>query len=420
MRNYMTKLSYDEIRSRVLEKLKALNVEFNEYYLDVNELADQLASRLKVGNQDPFRIKSNTEDRQIEQFEKIRDLLMPKPTCTFITAPGNLTFDAAFKSRNDGLYDLTLGVSGWLNRGDLYLKIDGRYARVRIDEDVFDSSYLVDFLASIYSCKVKDLASTLIENRMNRDVNADLSSADESSDQSAYEWFASNLSNCDLMLLICRSRKLDSYDLVEMRDLSRYTLDLSDCLQPRLSADTSKVIKKINQFVKREIFNGKFKDFDFTETNAFTRVIQGLENGQTEFEIEEDFNSRNSLDPDLYEGILLNALGDCILEHEPRMNLLIQLDYNKDSDELTVAAELINATGPGLGSNIDRCICIDGRARSLESAMKAIAKDQNLDLDDDRDYEIAIEYVNSSLPNADEIDISHTRKVITVKFDGEF
>lgn len=100
------------------------------------------------------------------------------------------------------------------------------------------------------------------------------------------------------------------------------------------------------------------------------------------------------------------------------MNLLIQLDYNKDSDELTVAAELINTTGRGLSSNIDRCI--DGRARSLESAMKAIAKDQNLDLDDDRDYEIAIEYVNSSLPNADEIDISHTRKVITVKFDGEF
>lgn len=234
--------------------MKALNVEFNEYYLDVNELADQLASRLKVGDQDPFRIKSNTEDRQIEQFEKIRDLLMPKLTCTFVTAPANLTFYAAFKSRNDGLYDLTLGVSGWLNRGDLYLKIDGRYARVRIDEDVFDSSYLVYFLASIYSCKVKDLASTLIENRMNRDVNADLSSADESSDQSAYEWFASNLSNCDLMLLICRSRKLDSYDLVEMRDLSRYTLDLSDCLQPRLSADTSKVIKKINQFVKKRDF----------------------------------------------------------------------------------------------------------------------------------------------------------------------
>ena len=80
MRNYMTKLSYNEIRSRVLERLKASNVEFNEDYLDVNELADQLASRLKVGDQDPFRIKSNTEDRQIEQFEKIRDLLMSKPT----------------------------------------------------------------------------------------------------------------------------------------------------------------------------------------------------------------------------------------------------------------------------------------------------------------------------------------------------
>ena len=52
--------------------------------------------------------------------------------------------------------------------------------------------------------------------------------------------------------------------------------------------------------------------------------------------------------------------------------------------------------------------------------MKSIAKDQNLDLDNDRDYEIAIEYVNSSLPNADEIDISHTRRSITVKFDGEF
>lgn len=76
----MTKLSYNEIRSRVLERLKASNVEFNEDYLDVNELADQLASRLKVGDQDPFRIKSNTEDRQIEQFEKIRDLLMSKPT----------------------------------------------------------------------------------------------------------------------------------------------------------------------------------------------------------------------------------------------------------------------------------------------------------------------------------------------------
>lgn len=400
--------------------MKALNVDFNEYYLDIDELADQLASRLKVGDQDPFFVKSNTEDRQIEQFEKIRDLLMPKPTCTFVTAPGHLTFDAAFKSRNDGLYDLTIRAAGWLNRGDLYLKIDGRYARVRIDEDVFDSSYLVDFLANIYSCNVKDLASTLIENRMHQDVNADLSSADESSDQSAYEWFASNLSNCDLMLLICRSCKLDGYDLIEMRDLSKYTLDLSDCLQPSLSADTSKVIKKINQFVKREIFNGKFKNFDFTESAGFIEMIQGLENGQTEFEIEEDFDSRNSLDPNLYEKIFLDAVGDCRLEHEPRMKLRMLLEFDKDSKELIVSAELVNTTGPGIGLNIDPCICIDGRVRSFSSAMKIVAKDQNLNLDDDRDYELAAEYIRGSLPNADEIDISHTRRSMSVAFDGEF
>ena len=416
----MTKLSYDEIRSRVLERLKETNINFNEYYVDVNEIANELASRLKVGNQDFFRVKSNTDDRTMEQFKKIIDLLFTERTCTFNAEPSGLTFDFKFDGSNDGLFELEIQAFGWVNRGDSYIKLDGRYAKIETEADIFDSSYLIDFLANLYSCKVEELASVLIENRMQHYIDVDLSSADESDELSAREWFMQNVSNRDLLYLMRWSCKLYDYHLVESRSIRKYTIDLSDCLQPRLSADTSKVIKKINQFIKREIFNGKFKDFDFTETSAFMSVIQGLENGQTEFEIEEDFNGRNSLDPDLYERILLNALGDCILEHEPRMKLRMLLEYNKDSNELTVVAELINSTGPGLGSNIDHCICIDGKARSLESAMKAIAKDQNLDLDDDRDYEIAIEYVNSSLPNADEIDISHTRKAITVKFDGEF
>lgn len=414
----MTKLSYDEIRSRVLERLKSLNINFSEYYVDVNEIANELASRLKVGNQDRFRVKSNTDDRS---FEKIRDLLFTEQNCTFLAEPSGLSFDFEFDNLNDGLYELEIEAFGWINRGDSYIKLDGRCAKVETEADIFDSSYLIDFLANLYSCKVEELASVLIENRMQSYIDVDLSSADESDERSAREWFMTNVSNRDLLYLIRTSHKIyDDYYLVESRSLRKCTIDLSDCLQPHLSADTSKVIKKINQFVKREIFNGRFKDFDFTETDAFMSVIQGLENGQTEFEIEEDFNGRNSLDPDLYERILLNALGDCILEHEPRMKLRMLLEYNKDSNELTVVVELINATGPGLGSNIDPCICIDGKARSLESAMKSIAKDQNLDLDNDRDYEIAIEYVNSSLPNADEIDISHTRRSITVKFDGEF
>lgn len=245
----MTKLSYDEIRSRVLERLKSLNINFSDYYVDVNEIANELASRLKVGNQDHFRVKSNTDD---QSFEKIRDLLFTEQNCTFLAEPSGLSFDFKFDNLNDGLYELEIEAFGWINRGDSYIKLDGRCAKVVTEADIFDSSYLIDFLANLYSCKIEELASVLIEDRMQSYIDVDLSSADESDERSAREWFMTNVSNRDLLYLIRGSHKIyDDYYLVESRSLRKCTIDLSDCLQPRLSADTSKVIKKINQFIKK-------------------------------------------------------------------------------------------------------------------------------------------------------------------------
>lgn len=222
------KKSNDKTASKVLEKLKNSSIDFERYFIDLEEVSSQIA----LGNgviEVIVDLAEKDDEVLVDQFYRIIDQFKSHEAYTFRSDDLCAVYTLNGERKDGHVYSFDIEQYVYCEGGSLFINLGDGIVYVPEESDHYQNSRLVDCLATCLNCKVVDLPEILQSERLSEDL--DFTNCTASDESEVYVWFEDNVSNKDLLEMIDGTDALE--DLTGSRDeiILEFEIDFSDCFE---------------------------------------------------------------------------------------------------------------------------------------------------------------------------------------------
>lgn len=222
------KKSNDKTASKVLEKLKNSSIDFERYFIDLEEVSSQIA----LGNgviEVIVDLAEKDDEVLVDQFYRIIDQFKSHEAYTFRSDDLCAVYTLNGERKDGHVYSFDIEQYVYCEGGSLFINLSDGIVYVPEESDHYQNSRLVDCLATCLNCKVVDLPEILQSERLSEDL--DFTNCTASDESEVYAWFEDNASNKDLLEMIDGTDALE--DLTGSRDeiILEFEIDFSDCFE---------------------------------------------------------------------------------------------------------------------------------------------------------------------------------------------
>lgn len=222
------KKSNDKTASKVLEKLKNSSIDFERYFIDLEEVSSQIA----LGNgviEVIVDLAEKDDEVLVDQFYRIIDQFKSHEAYTFRSDDLCAVYTLNGERKDGHVYSFDIEQYVYCEGGSLFINLGDGIVYVPEESDHYQNSRLVDCLATCLNCKVVDLPEILQSERLSEDL--DFTNCTASDESEVYAWFEDNVSNKDLLEMIDGTDALE--DLTGSRDeiILEFEIDFSDCFE---------------------------------------------------------------------------------------------------------------------------------------------------------------------------------------------
>lgn len=222
------KKSNDKIKSKVIEKLKNSSIDFEQYFIDLEEVSSQIA----LGNgiiEVITDLAEKDDEVLVDQFYRIIDQFKSQEAYTFRSDDLCAVYTLHGERKDGHVYSFDIEQYVYCEGGSLFINLGDGIVYAPEESDRYQNSRLVECLATCLNCKVVDLPELLQSERLIEDL--DFTNCTASDESEVYEWFEDNVSNRDLLEMIDSTDTLE--DLTGGRDeiILEFEIDFSDCFE---------------------------------------------------------------------------------------------------------------------------------------------------------------------------------------------
>lgn len=177
---------------------------------------------------------------------------------------------------------------------------------------------------------------------------------------------------------------------------------------------TPNTIAAINEFVESKLFDHIISDFDVK--HHLSKAAQDAEAGKTEFDVELDLDQME--DPDVFEQVMSKFFEGYIFSRDYRYLVRLSMSLDKESNDLSITAELVLGSFSGPTSNGDEFVVYDGGTQLLEDYVEDNLEDWEDDYGREIDYEDARARAREEFIDVDRFNPANTSVTTIISLDN--
>lgn len=217
----------ENVRSKIKDKLRTLNIDFDALHFDPDEIADQLIDYEGLF----FRINSSVvSDRQEDVIDIMKKVLEGKDGSVWSGESKSYYF-IQFYRESENTFSVSLFHAADLDGSDLYVDLGDGFIDVSNDAENYSIVQLVDELASRLNCSVVEVPATVERLGLAYFDRVDYENVEVSDESETYEWFENNVDKKSIFNLI--SNAINNVHIFKQicYIISKTTVDFSDCYE---------------------------------------------------------------------------------------------------------------------------------------------------------------------------------------------
>lgn len=176
---------------------------------------------------------------------------------------------------------------------------------------------------------------------------------------------------------------------------------------------TPNTIAAINEFVESKLFDHIISDFDVK--HHLSKAAQDAEAGKTEFDVELDLDQME--DPDVFEQVMSKFFEGYIFSRDYRYLVRLSMSLDKESNDLSITAELVLGSLSGPTSNGDEFVVYDGGTQLLGDYVEDNLEDWEDDYGREIDYEDARARAREEFIDVDRFNPANTSVSTVISYE---
>lgn len=217
----------EKIKSKIKDKLRTLDIDFDALHFDLDEIADQIIDYEGLF----FRVNSSEVSDQQEDVIEIMKKVLRGRDGSFWSGESKLYYFVHFYQKSDRTYEVSLCHAADLDGHDLYVDLGNGFIDVAREAENYSVPQLVDELASRLHCSVVEVPATVERLGLAYYDRVDYENVEVSDESETYEWFENNVDKKSIFNLI--SNAIYNVHIFKQVSYTIYeeTVDLSDCFE---------------------------------------------------------------------------------------------------------------------------------------------------------------------------------------------
>lgn len=217
------------IRSKIKDKLRTLEIDFDALHFDLDEIADLIVDSESIFLHANSSVVSYRQEEVIEIMNKV----LRGRAGSFWSGESQTYYTLGFHQQPEDVYEVYLRHVTDLDGHDLYVDLgDGNgFIDVSREAENYSVPQLVDELAARLNCSIVEVPDTVERLGLAYFDRVDYENVEVSDESQTYEWFENNVDKKSIFNLISNAIynvhifKQVSYTIFED------TIDLSDCYE---------------------------------------------------------------------------------------------------------------------------------------------------------------------------------------------
>lgn len=217
----------EKVRSKIKDKLRTLDIDFDGLHFDLDEIADQLIDYEGLF----FRVNSSeVSDRQEDVIEIMKKVLEGKDGSVWSGESKSYYF-IQFYRESENTFSVSLFHAADLDGSDLYVDLGDGFIDVSNEAENYSVPQLVDELASRLDCSVVEVPATVERLGLAYFDRVDYENVEVADESETYEWFENNVDKKSIFNLI--SNAINNVHIFKQVCciISKTTVDFSDCYE---------------------------------------------------------------------------------------------------------------------------------------------------------------------------------------------
>ena len=217
----------EKVRSKIKDKLRTLDIDFDALHFDLDEIADQLIDYEGLF----FRVNSSeVSDRQEDVIEIMKKVLEGKDG-SFWSGESKSYYFIQFYRESENTFRVSLFHAADLDGSDLYVDLGDGFIDVSNESENYSVPQLVDELASRLNCSIVEVPATVERLGLAYFDRVDYENVEVSDESETYEWFENNVDKKSIFNLI--SNAINNVHIFKQVCciISKTTVDFSDCYE---------------------------------------------------------------------------------------------------------------------------------------------------------------------------------------------
>lgn len=217
----------EKVRSKIKDKLRTLDIDFDGLHFDLDEIADQLIDYERL----LFRVNSSeVSDRQEDVMEIMKKVLEGKDGSVWSGESKSYYF-IQFYRESKNTFEVSLFHAADLDGSDLYVDLGDGFIDVSNEAENYSVPQLVDELASRLDCSVVEVPAIVERLGLAYFDRVDYENVEVADESETYEWFENNVDKKSIFNLI--SNAINNVHIFKQVCciISKTTVDFSDCYE---------------------------------------------------------------------------------------------------------------------------------------------------------------------------------------------
>lgn len=220
-------INRENVRSKIKDKLRTLDIDFDGLHFDLDEIADQLIDFERL----LFRVNSSeVSDRQEDVIDIMKKVLEGKDGSVWSGESKSYYF-IQFYRESENTFEVSLFHAADLDGSDLYVDLGDGFIDVSNEAENYSVLQLVDELASRLNCSVVEVPAIVERLGLAYFDRVDYENVEVADESETYEWFENNVDKKSIFNLI--SNAINNVHIFKQVCciISKTTVDFSDCYE---------------------------------------------------------------------------------------------------------------------------------------------------------------------------------------------